>query len=113
MDCYNDKKTGWLADPSRNEINENVLSIVKTLEETYNCSGLCQKPLFWAHKSVTEGGPQKACIYQLKDDFDGNAVWIGWLLAFMSLSVLTILMCHCGLYFNNDEDLLQASFLDI
>ena len=41
MDCYNDKKTGWLADPSRNEINENVLSIVKTLEETYNCSGLC------------------------------------------------------------------------
>ena len=105
IDCYNDKKAGWEANDDLKPINESVLAIVKTLEDTYNCSGLCEKPTFWTHKPVTQGPPPDACIYALKNDFDANASILGWLMVAIAVTIILSLFSHCGLYLTDDEKL--------
>jgi hypothetical protein len=103
--CYKEKKSIWQANEDLKPINEQVISVVKTLEETYNCSGLCKKPTFWVYQSVQSGPPREACIYSLKNDFDANAVWLGWTMVGITVCIVLALFTHCGLYLNDDEKL--------
>lgn len=82
-----------------------MLAVVKTLEETYNCSGLCKKPLFWSYKSVELGPPREACIFSLKNDFDANAVWLGYTMIAIASFIGFAMLTHCGLYLSDDEKL--------
>lgn len=72
--------------------------MVKTLEQEFDCSGICNSARFWASKDIKEGPPKQACIYTLKESFDENIVLLGW--AMVATAVMTMLTCccHCGLY---------------
>ena len=52
-DCYAERRTFWpQQDPDHVEIDAEVVSLMKTLEQDFNCSGLCEPASFWASKSI-------------------------------------------------------------
>lgn len=79
-------------------VDEEVLNLVKTLEEDFNCSGFCSFGRFWASKDIKTGPPTQACIYTLKDSFDDDMVLLGWSIVATAIMTLFMLLCHCGLY---------------
>lgn len=51
-----------------NKPSEKFNNIVSHIEDKYNCSGLCQPPLFYFTQSITKGPPQQACMEPLIED---------------------------------------------
>ena len=101
-DCYAERKTFWpQQDPDHVEIDTEVVSLIKSLEQEYNCSGLCEPARFWASKSIKLGSPTESCIYALKDSFDDNMVLLGWSIVGTATFVCLIFLCHCGLYLSS------------
>ena len=86
-------------------IDEEVVSLMMTLEQDYDCSGMCQSAMFYASKSIKEGPPKQACIYRLKESFDDNMVLLGWSIVATSLMALLMFCCHCGLYLDREQTL--------
>ena len=39
-----------------------------SVEEDYNCAGMCYTPLFFLSKDISAGRPEKECIRELIDD---------------------------------------------
>jgi hypothetical protein len=82
-------------------IDAEVVSLIKTLEQDFNCSGLCEPAQFWASKSIKLGAPTESCIFSLKDSFDDNMVLLGWSIVSTAIFVCLILLSHCGLYLSS------------
>ena len=100
-DCYSARRTLWQQqDPDHVEVYATALSLVRTLEQDYNCSGLCSPADFWASKDIKIGPPQQSCIYSMKDSFDENIVLLGWSIVATAGFSFLVFLCHCGLYFN-------------
>ena len=105
-ECFAERKTIWLQqDGDREPIDENVVSLIETLEREFECSGLCEPAMFWASKDIKEGPPKRACIYALKDSFDSKMSMIGWSIVVTAFMTLMLLICHCGLYLNKAQKL--------
>lgn len=99
LTCLAERKTLWpLQNPDMDPVDEEVISLVKTLEEEFNCSGFCSYARFWVSKDIKTGPPTQACIYLLKDSFDENMVYLGWSIVATATMTLFLLLCHCGLY---------------
>jgi len=57
-DCYAERKTLWpQQDPDAEPVDVEVLNLVKSLEEDFNCSGFCSYGRFWASKDIKTGPP--------------------------------------------------------
>lgn len=99
--CFAERKTLWLQqDPDVDPVDEEVINLIKTLEEDFNCSGFCSYARFWASKDIKTGPPTQACIYTLKESFDDDMVLLGWSIVATGAMTLLLLCCHCGLYLN-------------
>lgn len=99
-ECYADRKNIWKQEfaDEYDPIDEEVLNLITTLEEDFDCSGICKFATFWASKSIKTGPPPQACIYKLKDSFDEDMVLIGWSIVATGIMTFFMLCCHCGLY---------------
>lgn len=97
LSCYEDKKVAWESSGNPTLDTEMVNSI-KTLEESFNCSGLCQAPDFWISKDVTEGPPPNACVFNLKDRFNKSGGALAYATAGTGFVIFCIFIFHYGLY---------------
>jgi len=48
--------------------------MLKQFENTYECAGICYKPLFYTTKNISEGPVPQSCDEAIVDDFSGNIV---------------------------------------
>ena len=68
------------------------------LEESFNCSGLCQTPTFWISKPVTDGPPPNACVFNLKDRFNKSGGALAYATTATTFIIFCIFIVHYGLY---------------
>jgi len=76
-DCYlNMKKNSTIAKKVEN-IDDDLVDLLRTLETDFACSGICEPGLFWFFKNVTDGPPMMNCIDGIKKTFAENTTNIG------------------------------------
>ena len=47
---------------------EDTWNFFTSVEEDYDCAGLCYVPLFYLTKDISAGRPEKECIREIIDD---------------------------------------------
>lgn len=108
-DCYAERRNLWLQqDSQRQAVDEEIISLMKLLEEQFDCSGMCSYATFWASRSIKDGPPKQACIYKLKESFDEDMILLGWSIVATAICSLFVLCCHCGLYITKDQFLKKS-----
>lgn len=54
-------------------VEDNILGLIKTIEQTLDCQGLCQPTTFWWNKDITKGSPQIGCLIGVKNEFKSTS----------------------------------------
>jgi len=62
--------------------------MLRQLEESYNCGGICYKPLHYITKSISEGPVTQTCEQAVVEEYSGR---IGEALGMAVFSLLLIL----------------------
>ena len=65
------------ADLEKAKPDPEFVELAKHIEDKYNCSGLCHKPLFYFTQSVRKGPPLDACLEPLINDLSGSLENLG------------------------------------
>jgi hypothetical protein len=79
-------------------LDTEMITAIKNLEESFNCSGLCQAPTFWISRSVDLGPPPNACVFNLKDRFNKSGGALAYATAATTFIIFCIFIVHYGLY---------------
>lgn len=97
LGCYESKKIIWESTGNQ-PLDTDKVSVIKTLEENFSCSGLCNSPNFWLTRNVTEGQPPNSCIYSLKQRFNRSAGALAYTTTGTGFVILLVFIFHYGLY---------------
>merc|ERR1712166_518781 len=54
-------------------VKENIMGLIKTIETTLNCQGMCQETTFWWNKDITVSAPEQGCLIGIKNEFKGSS----------------------------------------
>jgi len=54
-------------------VEDNILGLIKTIEQTLDCQGMCQPTTFWWNKDITKGSPQIGCLIGVKNEFKNTS----------------------------------------
>ena len=54
-------------------VEDNILGLIKTIETTLDCQGMCQPTSFWWNKDITKGSPQIGCLIGVKNEFKATS----------------------------------------
>lgn len=49
------------------------MGLIKTIETTLNCQGMCQETTFWWNKDITVSAPEQGCLIGIKNEFKGSS----------------------------------------
>lgn len=84
---------------SSEPFSESQLSMVTTLETTYQCSGLCKPALVWTTLDMSlRGPPQQGCSEPLKELFDKTIGALSVSLLVTACIYLLAFFSSCGLW---------------
>ena len=69
--------------------------VLATLEDEYECAGVCYSPLFYMTKEISYGQPQRECLRPLFDDVFAQSyhLCIGVGAALMVSALLQLVLC--------------------
>ena len=105
--CYQDKKVMFsLATQFSNQSDawqSEKFRLARYFEESMDCAGACESPLFWVFRNVTEGQPPAPCIYKVKEEYDRAVGPIGWVIGGAALSTFFAFLCHHGFYCTREK----------
>jgi hypothetical protein len=104
LGCYESKKIIWESTGYK-PLDTDKVSAIKTLEESFTCSGLCSAPNFWLSRDVTEGPPPNACIYNLKQRFNRSASALAYTTTGTAFMIFLVFIFHYGLYLIDPADI--------
>ena len=81
-------------------IDSNIKDLIETLENDFNCNGICSPGNFFYFRKVQDGPPIKNCITGIKDQFKEKPLAIGVILIVsFALTILSVFfvygMCCC------------------
>lgn len=93
-DCYSAVKKA--SGSNVKEISSNMKDLLQTIEDEFNCNGICNPSgIFYFFQKVQSGPPSKSCINGIKDAFRDKPLAIGIiLLVACFLTLLTFLTVY-------------------
>ena len=74
------------------------LDFLGYVEEKFQCSGMCNKGLFYFSRNITEGIPEKTCLSSIHTHLVEEASGLGGMSTFVALLALWCFGCHFFLY---------------
>jgi len=80
------------------------LSTYTSLEEMFECSGMCRPALFYHSLPVSEGYPMQTCIQELKEFVDDGAVSFAQTSVVTGVLSLVLFLMHFRFYFIEPEN---------
>ena len=97
LGCYESKKDLWTSS-GYPALDTEATNAVKTLEENFQCSGLCHAPKFWLSRDVTLGPPANGCIFNLKQRFNKKGAALAYATVATAAIIFLVFIFHYGLY---------------
>lgn len=74
-------------------MNKVHIDLMKYLEATFDCSGLCQKPLFYLTRPLSDRRPKEACLVKAMSKFTSRLMYIG--IGMLLSAAILIMMLSC------------------
>merc|ERR1719329_1341551 len=71
---------------------EQITNLLKSVETSFDCQGLCQPSTWWWYGDITTGSPQNGCLITLKQEF-GKSAGAAAIVMLISIIVSTCLCC--------------------
>jgi hypothetical protein len=101
----NDISKNQFEDSDAKSIHEYLdLELIGHIEETFQCSGMCQNGLFYFSKNITEGIPIKTCLQSIHTRIVSETKGFGTMSTLVGLLALWCFMIHFFIYAQHKED---------
>ena len=105
-DCYQDILDGntprvqpeveEFEDKWKDESLSMAIAFADYFEDLYQCSGICESPLFFYSLPLSEGKPDQVCLLHLKDEVQNNLSYMGIASIFAGLVMMfTFIFQYC------------------
>jgi len=115
IQCYNEKLKEKIESEESSNANSDYVKnakdffekggyqMLRKFEETYDCAGICYKPLFYISKDVSEGSVKRTCEDAIVEEYTGN-IGTAVFAALCALTLLIAVLGSCTLLSGYDED---------
>ena len=111
MQCQEEYQRRATVQINQNEgLSKQAKNVIKYLESTFECSGLCQETFFFYSLPLTRGRPQKPCLGALNETVGEEMIYLGIVFQATSLLLFFMTICTCPLFcFDNDLAIREAA----
>lgn len=87
-ECYKSLQANDPIIEARYIMSQRQINLVHYLEDSLQCSGICETPRFWFFLDFFNGPPKQNCLSSLKHELNKADGLLGWCFVAMSLVFL-------------------------